>query len=646
MFKKILFTFLIAIFSTFGISQAVYASTLDSLKTQLPRLRDHQKVETYLDIAQYFFEQNNDLDSMLLYSNMAYNIAAKVQYVPGVIRSLSYSGIAYSRLGNIKQSNENWSKALRIAKLVKDDKNIADLEGKIGYNFHVVADYKNAIEHYLKAAESMEKLRDFGGLSTTYSNIAMVFNTLKQDEQCLLYIRKSIAQLPKVDDEYVKVIAYSGAMNEMLDIGLNEPTYLDSALQYANLGLSIAIKNDYRQRIALFYTQLSEIFDLKGNRVLADKYFGNAKEYRSYLSKNLLLTYYFRAIRFYKSNNENILALDYIDSSLVKMEDIGNDYYSFRIYQESYEVNKLLGNFSKALSDYENSKTYEARLLDEDRNNQITQIQQRFNKVQNEKTISELNQEKLIYQKNEQIDNLKINLLTISAILLAALLALIFFIYKQRVNKQNRKLMEVELRLNRSRMNPHFFFNALTSIQTLSLQEKNFKDVPFYISKFSKVMRLSLESTYTEMIVLEEEIDFIKQYLDVQQLYLDDRFKYTITVDDKILTSEYKIPPMLLQPFLENSIEHGFKNMREVGIIEINFTIIETELCIIIKDNGAGFKNDDKHKLHPSRAMQIIKDRLYLFNQRNKSSAAYNMVNLPESKGVVVTIHLPLIHLK
>lgn len=646
MFKNLTLTFLLVFFATIGCFSQVYSTNLDSLKAKLPGLQDKELVDAYLEVARLSFELNNELDSALFYATMAFNKSEKIKYVGGAISSLSYSGVALTRQGNIEKSNECWNKALQIALLAKDEQNVADLESKIGYNYHSIEDYENATVHYLKATVSMERLKDYSNLSVTYANLAVVFGSLLQQDQCLFYIRKSINQIPKHDDEYSKVIAYSGAMNEMLDIGLTESNYIDSALVYGNLGLKLALKNDYKSRIALFYVNLSELFDLKGDTKKSTEAFLKSVEYRQYMTQNYLLNYYFRAIRFYSTNNQNPIALSYLDSAEVYVKEYDHDFYSFRFYEELYNVNKNLGNYRISLNAIESMHLYEAKLLDEKRNLQITKIQQQFNKVQNEKVISELNQEKIIFKKNEQIDNLKINLLVIGSILLAALVALIFFIYKKRVNKEKKKLMEVELRLNRSRMNPHFFFNALTSIQTLSLQERNFNEVPFYISKFSKVMRSLLESTYTEMVVLEDEIDFIKKYLDVQQLYLDNKFEYIVSVDDKILTSEYKIPPMLLQPFMENSIEHGFKNMQGVGVIEINFIIAGSELCINIKDNGIGFNNDSKHKSYPSRAMQIIKDRLYLFNQKYKSHADYTMVNLPESKGVIVTIYLPLIHLK
>ncbi|MBK7666279.1 MAG: histidine kinase [Sphingobacteriaceae bacterium] len=145
--------------------------------------------------------------------------------------------------------------------------------------------------------------------------------------------------------------------------------------------------------------------------------------------------------------------------------------------------------------------------------------------------------------------------------ILAAILVLfvIIFFYRQSVLKNKFKALETEQRLNRARMNPHFFFNALASIQTLSMDTENQSKVSLLISKFSKIMRQSLESTYDELATIEDEILFLSNYLDLQKTRFNNKFEYEIKVDENLAQDELKIPSMLLQPFLENSIEHGLR---------------------------------------------------------------------------------------
>ena len=101
---------------------------------------------------------------------------------------------------------------------------------------------------------------------------------------------------------------------------------------------------------------------------------------------------------------------------------------------------------------------------------------------------------------------------------------------------------------------------------------------------------------------------------------------------------------MILQPFIENSIEHGFKNIKHEGFILISFSINNKSLKITIVDNGQGIKDNEKHKTYPSRATQIIKDRLFLLNKTYKSNANFVLTTLDNDQGIKVEINLPIIY--
>lgn len=625
------------------VSLHVKAVDLDSLKRSLPYLQNEKLVDACLMVGRLSFENTSDMDSLYYYSQLAFSKSKEIEYVPGIINSLTYMGIAHSMKGEYEASNKCWEQGLKLAVLVKDYVSIADLESKIGYNYHNISNYKLALEHYFKAAETMEDLHNYIGLTVTYDNIAGIFGTQNQYEECLFYLRKSLALVNKLNDPYDRMIVYSSATLEMVEIGQKDPTYLDSALGYALKGLPIAIENKYQQKTGTFYLQLSKIYSLKGFENIANDYFLKAKEYRSYLTQHFLLLYYLRATDHYLSQQKNTMALAFIDSTYDALETDPNEYYGVEISKRSYELNKELGNYKDALMAHEMLRTYEASIFNHEQINQVNTLQQKYNKVQNEKTISKLNQDKQILNKNKQIDQLKINLLAIGAVLLLVIILLVIFIYRQKRIKQKKETLEAELRLNRSRMNPHFFFNALTSIQTLSLKEDKSVEVSFYISKFSKIMRSLLESTYTELFTIEEEIEFLKQYLDIQKFYSDNKFTYEIKLAENIEASEFYIPPMILQPFIENSIEHGFKNMKGDGSIVIEFKKTLSELNISITDNGLGFQKNEKHKSYPSRATEIIKDRLFLLNKKHKSHANYSLKSQMNMQGMQVNINLPLI---
>lgn len=264
-------------------------------------------------------------------------------------------------------------------------------------------------------------------------------------------------------------------------------------------------------------------------------------------------------------------------------------------------------------------------------------MEQKYNKSVNEKKITELNRE-------NELASLRTKFLSVGILAAILILLIIIFFYRQSVLKNKFKALETEQRLNRARMNPHFFFNALASIQTLSMDTENQSKVSSLISKFSKIMRQSLESTYDELATIEDEILFLSNYLDLQKTRFNNKFEYEIKVDENLAQDELKIPSMLLQPFLENSIEHGFKNIDYKGKLDIIFKKEENGIGVELKDNGKGFDTTQKHKEYPSRATQIIADRLLILNKQHKSNSIYELNANSDGKGICVRVNLPFIY--
>lgn len=620
-----------------------YATNGDSLQQNLPYLEPEKLVDTYLQMGRLSFEKNSAIDSLEFFSEKAFTKSKEIRYVPGIINSLTYLGIAHSMKGDYATSNQYWGKALQLAFWAKDYVSIADLESKIGYNYHITSNYKLALVHYFKAAEIMEDLHNYIGLTNTYDNIAGIFETQQQYNECLFYLRKSLSLVSKLKSPYDQMIVYASATNEMTEIGQTDPQYLDSALVYAMKGLPLALENKFQQKTGTFYLQLSRIYSLKGYKNKANVYFLKAKEYRSYLTQHFILLYYLRATDHYMAKQNYPEALAFIDSTYQCLQTTPNSFFGIEISKRSFEINKKLGNYKNALAAHEKLRAYEAEIFTKEQGMLVNKLQQKYNKVQNEKTIAQLHQETQLLSKNQQISQLKVKILAIGAALLFVMVLLVIFIYRQITIKQKKEVLETELRLNRSRMNPHFFFNALTSIQSLSLKENKSKEVSFYISKFSKIMRSSLESTYTELASIEEEVEFLQQYMDIQKFYSDNKFSFAFVIEEEIEPSEYYIPPMILQPFIENSIEHGFKHMSQGGNIEVQIKKEQQEIKITITDNGTGFKENEKHTSYPSRATQIIKDRLFLLNKKHKTNARFTLKNLINTAGMQVIIHLPIL---
>jgi LytS/YehU family sensor histidine kinase len=195
-----------------------------------------------------------------------------------------------------------------------------------------------------------------------------------------------------------------------------------------------------------------------------------------------------------------------------------------------------------------------------------------------------------------------------------------YLIVLQSRLKHTQKTMMLEQKLLRTQMNPHFIFNALIAIESFIYKNEP-KEAGKYLSGFARLMRLILENSREEFVSLEKEISTLKYYLDLQRLRYDNAFNYDIRVDKDIDINSITIPPMLAQPFIENSIEHGLKDLNRSGEIVLNFSLKENELIFEAVDNGIGFersmqlKNEGNN--HKSMATVITLERLKNLN-RNK----------------------------
>jgi len=194
--------------------------------------------------------------------------------------------------------------------------------------------------------------------------------------------------------------------------------------------------------------------------------------------------------------------------------------------------------------------------------------------------------------------------------------------YVIKQHRMKRKVVEMELKALKSQMNPHFSFNSMNSIQSFILENKQDEALSF-IAKYSKLVRLILNNSSKASISLQEELDALKLYLDIEQVRLNNKFSYSIVLDKELDADYINIPSMILQPYVENAIWHGISNIDGKGVIKVCLSVKNNLLICSIEDNGAGrlkaqelrSKRNIKHK---SFGLDITKERLQLINSSKK----------------------------
>ena len=224
----------------------------------------------------------------------------------------------------------------------------------------------------------------------------------------------------------------------------------------------------------------------------------------------------------------------------------------------------------------------------------------------------------------------------------AALFLMARFIHRRREKKAlsrlhyERKLAVMEMNTLRAQMNPHFVFNSLNSINTFIL--KNDQDnASGYLGKFSQLMRLILDNSRTEWILLESEIKALNLYMELEALRFDNAFKYSITVQPDILHAHTMIPPLIIQPYVENAIRHGLLHRNKPGgMLAVHVWKERHQLMVRIDDNGIGRDEAAKIKKvqpHKSQGMQITAERLAVLNTAYKVDATVTITDLRDAAG-------------
>lgn len=260
----------------------------------------------------------------------------------------------------------------------------------------------------------------------------------------------------------------------------------------------------------------------------------------------------------------------------------------------------------------------------------------------NEKTIKLLKQEQEL--KNQTIKRQQ----TITYILILGLIVILimaFFIYRNSKQKhQSNQLLE--LKSLRNQMNPHFIFNSLNSVNSF-IAKKDEKSANKYLSEFSKLMREVLEYSQEDFIPLSKEIEILELYLNLEHFRFKNDFDFVFEVDNKIKTDDYQIPPMLLQPFVENAIWHGLRYKKEKGMLKVHFTQKENYVEILISDDGIGREKSKESKTLNQKKMKStgiknVKNRLEIIKNVFKKDLEIAITNLNENtkEGTVVKVKL------
>ena len=211
---------------------------------------------------------------------------------------------------------------------------------------------------------------------------------------------------------------------------------------------------------------------------------------------------------------------------------------------------------------------------------------------------------------------------------------IVFTFVKKRIKKIKgqaeieKNIAQLELKALRAQMNPHFIFNIMNNIQNLVVTQQANKAIQL-LGDFAKLIRSILDISSDKTIVLSKEIEFLKTYIELDLTQYPNKYDYEFNFSDNIDEDNLLIPPILIQPFVENAILHGLMHRENFGLLKISFSQTKTSLICVVEDNGVGRRRSQEISVnkqdHKSKALNISKDRINQFNRIEKSNQ-YNII--------------------
>lgn len=539
-------------------------------------------------------------DAAMSYYNRAIDTCARFHFEG--LRATTYNnmGVLYSSLGIYDKEFECFTKSLEIRKALHDSNGIADSYNNIGNCLAVMAHYSDANKYFFNALAINKLLNRKQAIGADYNNISANFINQKKYDTGLYYLRISSAIYNEIHDTFS--IEYNTIGTCYWYLGKK-----DSAYYFFFKALHLAEQMSDMMHVVRSLGNLGGTYELDGKHDLAEKYLLLTVEKGTQINDR-------------PEVRDACIALAGIDSAK------GDFKNAFIFLQRAYQNNDSVLNDEKI-----------AALAEKTARFNLKETQAHDSTLQNENNYQRLQ----LQHKNSLIYGVTLTLI---------LLVIIgFLLFRQNKIKSSKLRLELEQKQFRAQMNPHFIFNCLNSIKHFIMQ-KDIVNADKYLSDFASLMRQTLNNSARDYITLRREKEYLENYISLERMRFDNKFDYKIICSPDIDLDYLEIPPMIIQPFVENAILHGLCNLNgKGGILSIQFYLKEKRLYCEVDDNGIGRDKFLKIKQstnfpHKSMGIELTSQRLTLISKRNNTDSSIDIIDKSEAghpTGTTVMIKFP-----
>lgn len=598
------------------------------------------------------------------YYSKALTIAKTLGEKIGVFNELNIMGDYCLNNDDIPKAIDYFQQALHIAEEISDKDRVALSLFGIASVYQVRSDYTKALKYFQQAEKLYDSTENKKGLSDVYMRVGMLYSFLNDYKQSLVNYEKAL-----------KILEGLGLEGNIPDIYLNMAQDFvsnnsdSSALVYAQKALDLGRKDGMKNiaasslstiaRVYIHQKKYSEIITLldESSQLLieiGDK-FNLAANYLDY-GTTWLMIFEDTAKRGRTSISVNKQAALkkaglYFNKAVELSREIGTIERLPSAYSGLGKVYEHIGDFKKANEYNKLSGVIKDSILNESKAKTIAELKEQYESEKKDAAIALLTKDKEL--QAAVIDKEKTTRKYLFAGTLVLLLAGGFTAYhfnERRKSRFRQQLSDTEMKALRSQMNPHFIFNSLNSVYRY-LQQNDTDGAARYIGNFSKLIRLILENSMNKNVTLADELEALELYITLEAERIRKKIKFDVQLQNGIDKEATLVPPLILQPFIENSILHGLETKDGEGAITLNIRKENDLLKFEVQDNGIGRKLNEQAKPEgmikkTSLGMKLTEQRIALLNKSKKAKAYLTFTDLFDEmknpSGVKVELALPL----
>ena len=638
--------------------------SIDSLRAVLAArpAEDAGRVNTLSDLSAEYWDR--DLDTAFTLAQDALRLSERLAYTSGVGKAYNSMGVVRWYQGNYGEAQRYLELALKVQEAAGRKSEMKAAYHNLGLVYDEQGDYPRALEYYLKAMKLAEAAGDEAGIMEELSVIATIHSNQHQNDTALKELERVLRVRERTGEPWGLSETYSNLGNVHDELG-----HTDEAEHFHDKALALREKIDDQQGLAISYNNLGSLYAGQQQYPKALAHFEKAMAinerlgYRKSVAAVLLSMagVYHRQgdlVKALRCGNralelaEQVNAMDYQHDALKELSTIAasmGDHRAAYGYRLRYEVlNDSIFNAEKTRA----LVRYQMR-ADFDR-------QQLADSLAHAHELAHVEEQRTI--EGERLRLKRTRYFAIGGTTLAFFSGIVLFLLVDRRRRQVRFEKDaalLETQALRSQMNPHFIFNALNSINAF-IQTNDRERATTYLGKFARLMRLVLENSRKPEVPLKDDLEALDLYLNLERARSGEKFDYSLQVDPAIDQDNVLVPPLVIQPFVENAIWHGMAGKEGKGHITLSVRRSGAQLVMVIEDDGVG-RNAKKvpdevpdsavrgaarrrtsgtELKKSSLATAITRARLDLIGKQKGQPAGFNYVDL--AQGTRVEVSLPL----